>query len=121
MRASDHPIWFCCRLWAHGERALSGAVKHIRFSDGGYSRSRVERGTVEWYFGARSRQRRNVKPSVARLMNVNLGERSWIQTIFQACTISPRSEEHTSELQSLMSISYAVYCLKTKINDYIKF
>src|SRR3546814_5907047 len=26
-----------------------------------------------------------------------------------------RSEEHTSELQSLMRISYAVYCLKTKI------
>src|SRR3546814_6886653 len=27
----------------------------------------------------------------------------------------PRSEEHTSELQSLMSISYAVFCLKNKI------
>src|SRR3546814_2162084 len=27
-----------------------------------------------------------------------------------------RSEEHTSELQSLMRISYAVFCLKTKKN-----
>src|SRR3546814_9451477 len=27
-----------------------------------------------------------------------------------------RSEEHTSELQSLMRISYAVLCLKTKTN-----
>src|SRR3546814_8632942 len=27
-----------------------------------------------------------------------------------------RSEEHTSELQSLMRISYAVFCLKTKTN-----
>src|SRR3546814_1417605 len=26
----------------------------------------------------------------------------------------PRSEEHTSELQSLMSTSYAVFCLKKK-------
>src|SRR3546814_5583338 len=26
--------------------------------------------------------------------------------------IAPRSEEHTSELQSLMRISYAVFCLK---------
>src|SRR3546814_16408430 len=26
----------------------------------------------------------------------------------------PRSEEHTSELQSLMRISYAVFCLKEK-------
>src|SRR3546814_2597060 len=36
---------------------------------------------------------------------------------------SSRSEEHTSELQSLMRISYAVFCLKKKtkknqINDY---
>src|SRR3546814_1388772 len=28
----------------------------------------------------------------------------------------PRSEEHTSELQSLMRISYAVFCLKKKTN-----
>src|SRR3546814_8798985 len=28
---------------------------------------------------------------------------------------SARSEEHTSELQSLMRISYAVFCLKKKI------
>src|SRR3546814_7165573 len=27
--------------------------------------------------------------------------------------LRPRSEEHTSELQSLMRISYAVFCLKT--------
>src|SRR3546814_10357417 len=30
------------------------------------------------------------------------------------CTALPRSEEHTSELQSLMRISYAVFCLKKK-------
>src|SRR3546814_3685950 len=30
-----------------------------------------------------------------------------------------RSEEHTSELQSLMRISYAVFCLKTKKELYI--
>src|SRR3546814_8130735 len=29
-----------------------------------------------------------------------------------------RSEEHTSELQSLMRISYAVFCLKTKTKSY---
>src|SRR3546814_2262103 len=29
-----------------------------------------------------------------------------------------RSEEHTSELQSLMRISYAVFCLKKKIDVY---
>src|SRR3546814_3604845 len=30
-----------------------------------------------------------------------------------------RSEEHTSELQSLMRISYAVFCLKKKKTQYI--
>src|SRR3546814_5546284 len=33
--------------------------------------------------------------------------------------IVQRSEEHTSELQSLMSISYAVFCLKKKNNNKI--
>src|SRR3546814_20286527 len=33
--------------------------------------------------------------------------------VFLVCQ---RSEEHTSELQSLMRISYAVFCLKKKIN-----
>src|SRR3546814_5614478 len=31
--------------------------------------------------------------------------------------VGGRSEEHTSELQSLMRISYAVFCLKKKNND----
>src|SRR3546814_9395790 len=31
-----------------------------------------------------------------------------------------RSEEHTSELQSLMRISYAVFCLKKKIKSHTK-
>src|SRR3546814_5472004 len=39
------------------------------------------------------------------------------EAITQMCgrwDIPPRSEEHTSELQSLMRISYAVFCLKKK-------
>src|SRR3546814_2773291 len=44
----------------------------------------------------------------------------WPETnLLAKCTPSgrslwPRSEEHTSELQSLMRISYAVFCLKKK-------
>src|SRR3546814_10499919 len=37
-----------------------------------------------------------------------------------ASTLSCRSEEHTSELQSLMRISYAVLCLKKKSQSDIK-
>src|SRR3546814_1758854 len=35
-----------------------------------------------------------------------------LSTIFEGAQL--RSEEHTSELQSLMRISYAVFCLKKK-------
>src|SRR3546814_2407295 len=36
------------------------------------------------------------------------------ETLFSGLALNDRSEEHTSELQSLMRISYAVFCLKKK-------
>src|SRR3546814_2856881 len=49
-----------------------------------------------------------------------LGRRRWDRAtalaVATAATIA-RSEEHTSELQSLMRISYAVFCLKKKKNN----
>src|SRR3546814_9941774 len=48
--------------------------------------------------------------------------RSTIFTVFEPGNTGyqtrTRSEEHTSELQSLMRISYAVFCLKKKKNEY---
>src|SRR3546814_5237490 len=41
------------------------------------------------------------------------GQRNLVAPIFN---LLRRSEEHTSELQSLMRISYAVFCLKKKKN-----
>src|SRR3546814_4394927 len=35
-------------------------------------------------------------------------------SFWSCCPCHSRSEEHTSELQSLMRISYAVFCLKKK-------
>src|SRR3546814_8670423 len=40
--------------------------------------------------------------------------REAIDQIVSVSTSRARSEEHTSELQSLMRISYAVFCLKKK-------
>src|SRR3546814_1089136 len=53
--------------------------------------------------------KQQARDSYLRLFNFILGA-------FQQC----RSEEHTSELQSLMRISYAVFCLKKKKQDKYK-
>src|SRR3546814_9270207 len=42
------------------------------------------------------------------------GKRAGRQARLRGCRETARSEEHTSELQSLMRISYAVFCLKKK-------
>src|SRR3546814_2923325 len=43
-----------------------------------------------------------------------LGVQGDAEHLHQTFTFRARSEEHTSELQSLMRISYAVFCLKQK-------
>src|SRR3546814_7043462 len=45
--------------------------------------------------------------------------RDGISTVHLSTENIRRSEEHTSELQSLMRISYAVFCLKKKTNTNI--
>src|SRR3546814_7838576 len=49
------------------------------------------------------------------LGSIRIGARATVRVRSQAGTsFEGRSEEHTSELQSLMRISYAVFCLKKK-------
>src|SRR3546814_3632513 len=66
---------------------------------------------------------RSLKPGDQRLdLRIELGRRDVIvrQLLNQLANLGDlvirrlRSEEHTSELQSLMRISYAVFCLKKK-------
>src|SRR3546814_1484107 len=56
---------------------------------------------------------------------------TWLARVFKAAMLAPtccssdwawfhRSEEHTSELQSLMRTSYAVFCLKKKKNKNVR-
>src|SRR3546814_1521050 len=53
-------------------------------------------------------------------VRVTLVANQWLRTppsrFIDAIQVLARSEEHTSELQSLMRISYAVFCLKKKNN-----
>src|SRR3546814_4935449 len=59
------------------------------------------------------RQRRRVEVAVRAVGEVVFGEdqRGAFAHVDGVAQV-PRSEEHTSELQSLMRISYAVFCLK---------
>src|SRR3546814_3181358 len=50
----------------------------------------------------------------ATLIDFALGILLWLNFDSSTAAFQFRSEEHTSELQSLMRISYAVFCLKKK-------
>src|SRR3546814_5709186 len=57
---------------------------------------------------------RALRKGQARPWCLQPGIRGEVRLVERAFGIGPRSEEHTSELQSLMRISYAVFCLKKK-------
>src|SRR3546814_6749616 len=82
---------------------------HFALSGDDIAVASVTRG---WTFG-----------KIARLVTVEpIGRALWLEAkqargiAAEDCgldgSVSSRSEEHTSELQSLMRISYAVFCLK---------
>src|SRR3546814_8696273 len=69
------------------------------------------------------RSRRHHRPAVPRTANLRqpgtgiaTGRKASARIAWQPlpAPLTKRSEEHTSELQSLMRISYAVFCLKKK-------
>src|SRR3546814_3022161 len=67
------------------------------------------------------RPRRWMRSSTSGHSSVRKRSRSFDSSFFDASSVTYiRSEEHTSELQSLMRISYAVFCLKKKNNTNYK-
>src|SRR3546814_2655647 len=59
---------------------------------------------------------RGVLPFIAAMW---IGEAIWLSlAVWGLAAVAARSEEHTSELQSLMRISYAVFCLKKKTHKH---
>src|SRR3546814_8707816 len=90
-------------VWRHGDWLQitpQGGVRLLGRSDATLNRQGVRIGTAEIYRAL------DKIAEVADSLIVNL-ERSGGKDFM-------RSEEHTSELQSLMRISYAVFCLKKK-------
>src|SRR3546814_4256647 len=77
------------------------------------------------YSSSVSWQARGLTRQLARLFWNTWSRHAWLQAmqVLISCALplralathhGSRSEEHTSELQSLMRISYAVFCLKKK-------
>src|SRR3546814_9596253 len=60
-----------------------------------------------------------LRACVKRQTAANGQNRPRVHLHHRLARVDHRSEEHTSELQSLMRISYSVFCLKTKIKKKI--
>src|SRR3546814_3007092 len=85
------------------ELALVGKLEHVDLAGGELALGRLRRPIV--YF-------------VERVEHTRADPRQRIVRRHILPRTAQRSEEHTSELQSLMRLSYAVFCLKKK--KYIK-
>src|SRR3546814_8117687 len=94
---------------AFRERQPSVARLYIARKARSYSMSRKERSCSE-RLGWRSL--RNAFASIWRMRSRVTS--NCLPTSSSVWSVFMRSEEHTSELQSLMRISYAVFCLKKK-------
>src|SRR3546814_5345627 len=103
---------------AADDEALSGTKLHGRFSP---ARRQGRNGEAAKAHRTRIAQLRHLRADAHRDAAVvehggREGQADTILLVLDGCGAEAllRSEEHTSELQSLMRISYAVFCLKNK-------
>src|SRR3546814_6204809 len=91
-----------------------GAVEQPgKLGMGGHARLVEQDGLRRIY--ARGEQRRRHVAGVGAQLRRVVADRDRVQIGEEEQAVTAcRSEEHTSELQSLMRISYAVFCLKKK-------
>src|SRR3546814_7049293 len=122
MRISDWSSDVC----SSDLRRMHGAVESLKHDLAGLRTGRAHSAlldpvTVEVY-GAHMplNQVASISAPEPRMLTVQVWDKSNVGPVDKAIRsaglgLNPiRSEEHTSELQSLMRISYAVFCLKKK-------
>src|SRR3546814_5952826 len=87
---------------------------------GAHSPALVSQGKIAAVIAAKPTERRMMLEEAAGIAGLHVRRRDAEQKLRATETnlarLDDRSEEHTSELQSLMRISYAVFCLKKHNN-----
>src|SRR3546814_10634951 len=76
----------------------------------------VSKAALDLYFVRRERKQPKLDWAIDRCRPIISDDVEAPPVVLQQTAQISRSEEHTSELQSLMRISYAVFCLKKKNN-----
>src|SRR3546814_2640484 len=108
----DHRILHHLRRFSEGQpAAVIGAERQENRAVGGADADRLSRGRFLELLEARHPLHRDADRDAERDED---DDREAEAPAKGAAQPQARSEEHTSELQSLMRISYAVFCLKKK-------
>src|SRR3546814_4410585 len=113
MRISDWSSDVCSSdLKARNNRAIQ-AMKELK-RDAILMKEHVLRGDISGFADVLGRSWESKKRMADRISNSHIEKVYGVARSAGAYSgkVSGRSEEHTSELQSLMRISYAVFCLK---------
>src|SRR3546814_1456623 len=113
MQSSHHFALAECTRLSPAERARLAAMAPVRrFADGQFVQQQGDPGTAFWAVieGRVTVGRYAADGGFTVFGTLGPGDMFGELAFFTGV----RSEEHTSELQSLMRISYAVFCLKKK-------
>src|SRR3546814_9418461 len=100
--------------------AYDPSPRSIRPSEKTVGRGAARRAGARLCRAIRDQPRQAGALSVQKDRRIRLDRRSGRQDVMRSGGRETRSEEHTSELQSLMSITYAVLCLKKKKPNYTR-
>src|SRR3546814_9780599 len=118
MRISDWSSDVCSSdlFWGETSCRTCSGIRWAMFTDEGTRTLRLHDG--QW-LSRHAVRRRDLQPhrphhatSRRHVRRLHQTQRLQVPRLVRCCR--HRSEEHTSELQSLMRISYAVFCLKKK-------
>src|SRR3546814_2592767 len=97
-------------LFRSGDLIIAETSHGFVCANAGVDLSNIQAGYAALLPVDSDRSARRIRDAVRHRLGIEVA-------VIVSDTFGRRSEEHTSELQSLMRISYAVFCLKKKNNS----